>query len=252
MKKDIVLTPAQSKRLIAKGFYKNNYVKKALDSGKIFLCKGTTNSYIFDEYVDYNVDKKRYTTGVVMPGGEFWINNEKLKDIIIDKGNVIEGDISESVNNASNTDIIVKGANAINYARSTAGILIKHPEGGTIQSVVKALYGKRCKLLIPVGLEKEVSFDLDEMSELMSESDCTPDTPRMFSIRTELFTEIEAIKSLSEYKVSAYHIATGGIFGAQGAVRLLLEGEEDSVLEMIELLKSFSCDDEFSNGEKCE
>ncbi|MCK9223806.1 MAG: hypothetical protein M0R46_09040 [Candidatus Muirbacterium halophilum] len=247
MKKDIVLLPSQSKRLIAKAILQSEYFTKRFSENSIYIAKGSTNSYIIEEFLGKKFEKKKFTTGVVLPNDKTWIDNEKLPEYVIDKGKIETKDsIDEIVNELDCNDIIVKGANAINYAKSTAGIFIGHPQAGTISKIFQAYFGRRVKLIIPVGLEKEVSFDLDEVSEMMSESDCTPETPRLFSIRTEIFTEIEAISTLTSGKVRAYHIGTGGINGAQGAVRLLLDGPNEEVLNIVKLKERLPEKDEFS------
>lgn len=247
MKKDIVLIPCQSKRLIAKAILQSEKFTSRFSSSKIFISKGTTNSYIIEEFSGKQIEKEKYTTGVVMPGEKYWIDNEKMPDIIIEKGIMKEGiDSAKELSCFDSTDLILKGANAVNYAKSTAGILIRHPHGGTMNHIFAACFGRRTELIVPVGLEKEVSFDLDEISELMNENDCDPETPRMFSIRAELFTEIEAIEVLTSGKVKAYHIGTGGIYGAQGAVRLLLDGEKEYVEKIIRLKERLPEKDEFS------
>ena len=247
MKKDIILLPCQSKRLIAKALLQSDFFTKRFSSNTIFIAKGTTNSYILEEFSGKEIEKKKYTTGVVMPGNINWIDNSKLPDYIIKNGKLTEiENIDDILNFLGSDDLILKGANAINYAKNTAGILIGHPHGGTVTKIFSSYFGRRTKLLIPVGLEKEVSFDLDEVSEMLNESDCSPDTPRMFSIRTELFTEIEAIATLTTGNVKAYHIGTGGINGAQGAVRLLLDGSEKDIMDIISLKDRLPEKDEFS------
>jgi hypothetical protein len=49
-------------------------------------------------------------------------------------------------------------------------------------------------------------------------------------------TEIQAFAILAGVK--AYHIASGGVGGSEGAVALALEGEEEKVIQAFELAKS--------------
>ncbi|PLX17725.1 MAG: hypothetical protein C0601_06755 [Candidatus Muiribacterium halophilum] len=245
MKKDVVLVPAQSKRLIAKAFLQSEVFSGAIKDKKIIICKGTTNSYVVEEFLKKKIDKERFTTGVVMPGGEYWIENEKMLEYVIDKGVANERNLCDVIKEINPGDIILKGANSINYAKETAGILIRHPEGGTVKRIFEAVFGKRANLIIPVGLEKEVSYDLDEVSLMLSEDDCCEECPRMYSFKAQLFTEIEAIKVLTLGKVSSYHIATGGIKGAQGAIRLLLNGEKEYIEEIEALIERLPLKDEF-------
>jgi len=247
MKKDLVLVPSQSKRFIAKAFLQTDVFSAAMRDKKIIICKGTTNSYIVEEFFKKSIDKEKFTSGVVMPGGEYWIENDKMKEMVIEKGVGKEKDFCEIIDVVEKGDVILKGANSINYAKETAGILIRHPEGGTVSNIVKAVFGKRANLIVPVGLEKEVSYDLDEVSLMLSEEDCQDDCPRMYSFKANLFTEIEAIDVLTQGKVKAYHIATGGIKGAQGAVRLLLNGDKTYIEEIEALVDRLPLSDEFDS-----
>jgi hypothetical protein len=246
MKKDVVLLPCQSKRLIAKAILQTEIVQNAYKNNKIIICKGTTNAYILEEFLKIKIDKRKYTTGVVLPGEKYMFDMEKMPDYVINKGVAEEGTLDEFLNDVKTGDLVFKGANAINYAKGTAGILILDKNSGTMGKIFPKIFGKRLNLIIPVGLEKEVSFDLDEVSIMMNDKDADPDMPRMFSLKANLFTEIEAIKTLTMGKVKAYHIATGGVKGAQGAVRLLLDGHKEYVEELIELVKRLYVEDELS------
>ncbi|MFW5781910.1 MAG: hypothetical protein ACOCWO_01305 [Candidatus Muiribacteriaceae bacterium] len=247
MKQDIVLLPSQSKTLIGKAIWQRKSIERCMsEKRKIVICRGTTNSYLLEEFQKAPLEKERFTTGVVMPGGKYWIDNQKISEKVIDCGILKDFDFEKDMSTLESGDIVLKGANSINYAKSTAGILILNKAGGTLNHIFEAVFGRRVRLIVPAGLEKEVSFDLDEMSEMMGEADCTAETPRLFSIRTDLFTEIEAISVLTEGKVEAYHIATGGIKGAQGAVRLLLDGDKEEVERIVEFTKKLPINDIFT------
>jgi len=64
----VVLTVAESKRLIAKGVTNLDLVKKALHKGMIAIARGTTNGYVAEEILGRKIDKTSYVLGVVLPG----------------------------------------------------------------------------------------------------------------------------------------------------------------------------------------
>lgn len=63
----IVLTPAESKRLIARGVVASATVQAALHAGIVAVAKGTTNSYVVEEFLGKAIDKQRYVTGLRLP-----------------------------------------------------------------------------------------------------------------------------------------------------------------------------------------
>jgi 6-phosphogluconate dehydrogenase (decarboxylating) len=131
-------------------------------------------------------------------------------------------------------DIYIKGANALNYDDNMAGILIGGMDGATIGNVIGHIIGKQVNLIIPIGLEKRTYEDINELYLIASEEDY--EGPRMWPIVGTIITEIEALGILTG--VDAYLYAAGGIAGAEGAVRLLVEGTDEEVEETLELIES--------------
>ncbi|HUV33750.1 MAG TPA: hypothetical protein VMW22_02390, partial [Candidatus Desulfaltia sp.] len=70
----------------------------------------------------------------------------------------------------------------------------------------------------------------------MLASDEDYEGPRMWPLTGTIITEIEALGILTG--VDAYLYSSGGIAGAEGAVRLLVEGADEEVEETLELVKS--------------
>jgi hypothetical protein len=97
--------------------------------------------------------------------------------------------------------------------------------------------GSRARIIIPIGLEKCVATPIEELASEMN----SPDQPRqglvptMWAVRGEIITEIEALESL--LGVRAYHVASGGVAGSEGSVRLLIKGTEEE-LERVSKLES--------------
>lgn len=224
MKLELVLTVAQSKRLIAKGVAAHPVVKTAYSIGTIGICRGTTCSYVAEEFLGREVERFSYTTGVTLPKKPVpAVSSPKtpLHDVIIRQGEVhTDGEtVIEAAKNMQPGDVIVKGANALNYAGGVAGCLVGHPAGGTVGGFWGPLYGRKLHLVIPVGLEKEIAGDILEISRMTVDENPGNSLMPMTGI---MVTEIEAIRILTG--ASAVQIASGGIRGAEGAVRLLVSG----------------------------
>ena len=124
-------------------------------------------------------------------------------------------------------DVFIKGANALNYERRQAGILIGHPTGGTIGAVIGTLVARRVTLIIPVGLEKNIPGDLHEIYGRMVEVSANGSGPMLWPVDGEIFTEVEALELLSGCRAAP--IAAGGIAGAEGSVRIAVWGTADHV-----------------------
>jgi len=237
MKLEIVLTVQQSKRLIARGVRRHPDVLAALENGVIGICRGTTCSAVAEEFLRRPLEHFSYTTGLTLPPKPeppIQPAREKLADIIIRKGDIhTDGPaVFEAAKDMNPGDVIIKGANALNYRSRVAGCLIGHPAGGYAGGFWGPVFGRKLKLIIPVGLEKEIADDILEISEL------TLDSPgaSLMPMTGMIFTEIEAIGVLTG--AGAYQIAAGGIRGAEGAVRLLVSGDKDQIDEVRALCNS--------------
>ena len=237
---EAVLTVAESKRLIAKGVANHPDVLRALSEGTVVVCKGTTNAYVVEELLGREIRRTDYVTGKTFPAHLEAQNltSAKLPDVILRKGQLVEGTNSkEIVAELKCGDVFIKGANAINYERDQAALLIGHPTGGTIGAAIGTLIARRVKLLIPAGLEKNIPGDLDEIAARVDSVDSLDSArdgetgsravPAFWRIPGEVFTEIEALMLLADCDVM--QIAAGGVAGAEGAVRLLLEGDAEQI-----------------------
>lgn len=247
--KQYLITPAAGKRLIARALAQHPSVIKALKSGTLVIIAGTTNGYLAEEILSNigcvkDFSRKRFFRGIVLPPSKPRRDDGRLPDnkgfpgdVIISRGKWQKGktifDVAEDLQEG---DIIFKGANALDISRHQAGIYIGHPQGGTIGAALLAHIGRRVKLILPVGLEKRVNGDLNEIANKLNQNDVIG--PRLLPVPGEVFTEIDAIKFLSG--ASAELIAAGGVAGAEGAVWLLISGNKDEIDSADELITSVS------------
>ncbi|MFH1086233.1 MAG: hypothetical protein V1772_10780 [Chloroflexota bacterium] len=239
MRTEIVLTVSESKRLIAKGVAALDWVQARLRQGIVVVSTGSTNGYVYEELTGQTIDKRAYLTGRTLPakGAPRW-NMARIPDMVfvngapepaMDRYNVLE--------RMQPGDVFIKGANALNYREGIAGVTIGSPTGGTLGALMGPLYGKKLRLLIPVGLEKEVPYDILEASALLAEPDERLGAVHaLWPVQGEIFTEIEAFHTLCG--VEAAPVAAGGLAGAEGALRWLLIGEADDVRRAATLVES--------------
>lgn len=238
MKRQFVLTVAESKRLIAKGVSALPEVQEAMENRTVVVATGTTNAYVLEELWGKKIDKRAYRSGITTPKEPEKDANpqaEKIQDKVFIKGEVADQyDRVTIAPDLKKGDIYIKGANVLNYDDNMAGILIGGMDGATIGNTIGHIIGKQVQLIIPIGLEKLTFEDINELHLLASEEDY--EGPRMWPIVGTIITEIEALSLLTG--VDAYLYAAGGIAGAEGAVRLLVEGTSEEVNEAKELIES--------------
>lgn len=238
MKAEVALTVGESKRLIAKGVAQLDIVRDRLQEGVVMVSSGTTNGYIVEELLGEPMDKRSYVTGRIKPAGKQLRWPKMRPDVVLRNGQLDPAlDRFSAIDVMGAGDIYVKGANALNYQMGVAGILVGHPKGGTIGGVIGSVISRKMHLLIPVGLEKEVAFDIDEVARRIGEPDeGVENVTSLFPIRGLIFTEIEALSTLSG--VDAVQAGAGGISGAEGGVWLLLQGTEEQVKRALEIVEA--------------
>lgn len=238
VKAEVVLTVAESKRLIAKGVAQLQMVRDRLQKGVIMISTGTTNGYLVEELLGERMDKRSYVTGRIKPAGKQLRWPKARHDVVVRDGQLDPTlDRFSAVQVMEAGDIFVKGANALNYRKGVAGVLVGDRRGGTIGGVIGPIIARRICLLIPVGLEKEVAFDIEEVARQIREpGESVGEITSLFPMRGAIFTEIEALRALSG--AEAIQAAAGGISGAEGGVWLLLQGTEDQVSRALEVVEA--------------
>ena len=238
MRYSFVLTVAESKRLIAKGVAAMDEVQRALDSGMVAIAKGSTNSYVVEEILGRKIDKTKYMTGATFPaGGKASISGD-IADVVLRDGQPVEGMTAvESVQEMKAGDVFMKGANALNYEAGVAGIQIGHPTGGTIGATIGTIIARRIIHVIPIGLEKEIPFDIVEAADVCAEDDDIRGyEPTLWPVYGTIVTEIEALDYL--FDVEATAIGAGGLGGAEGSVRLTTFGTAGEISKVEEAISS--------------
>ena len=227
MEAHVILTPAEAKRLIARGVASLSVVRENMEQGMILLCQGSTNGYVQEELLGRPIDKRAFLAGRTLPVKSPPAFPARLPDLVLKDGRPwTEGDKVAALGQMQTGDVVIKGANALNYEKGVAGVLIGHPTGGTLAALLGHVYGRRLHLIIPVGLEKCIGFDIDQVAARLREA--SPQAgPTLWPVRGTIITEIEALRILTG--VEAIQTGAGGIGGAEGAVRLVLQGKEQQV-----------------------
>jgi len=242
MRAQITLTPSESKRLIAKGVAALPSVQNALKNHTIILAGGTTNGFIAEELLGETIEKKStYTVGIVTEG-KTGVSNEgdRIPPFVITKGKARERDFHWKTYLAEMKpgDVFIKGGNAVDHT-GLAAVLASNDMGGTIGAAWGPVMQRGIELIVPIGLEKLVP-DVREAVEFMAghpiDEAIGDKVGLMPLLGATVVTEITALEIL--YNVKAKCIASGGVNGSEGAVILVMDGEEENVKRAFEGISS--------------
>lgn len=232
------LTVAEGKRLIAEGVAHHPEVKKKMQSGMIIITKGTTNTYIAERLTGLDAPHGSFMTGNITPvsRGRIDAGMTKVPEIILVDGKVAEMPLEEALKKLRKDDIVFKGANLLNYEKKQAAVCIGSATGGTTASLRPYTGDDKARLVIPVGLEKEVWGDLEQYEKFLGlNADRISPVPRVWVHRKGyIFTEIEALKVFG--KVEAIPFAAGGIAGREGGISLAIYGDSVEVKKVLAVI----------------
>lgn len=233
----IVLTVSESKRLIAKAVTQMPIVKEALKNGMVIVAKGTTNTYVAEELLGKKIPHGAYVLGRTYPekGGKKLKGAESIKELVLVKGKPREDlSLSEAVRKLEPGDVVIKGANALDYENKLAAVIVGSSSAGTTGKILPYVGARKAHLVIPVGLEKQVTGSpIDIVKKMREPTESLNDIPSMFLLTGHIVTELEALKLLAD--VSVFQAAAGGIGGAEGSVRLVCRGTRQQVLKALKL-----------------
>ena len=237
----VVLNPAESRRLLAKATVALPEVQNAYKNGMIIIGRGITNAFVSEELFGIQVEPKAGQTAGMVCRGITNVNPELPPCTwhVIRQGRVVENaDSNVEILDFGPDDVFFKGANAIDM-EGNAGIFSSSLTGGTIGMAWPILTPRGCHLIMPVGLEKLVPSVIEAArhSGIYYFKYSTGLPAKLIPVTVgKIVTEIQAFAILAG--VRAYHLASGGVGGSEGAVVLALEGEDGRVKKAIGLVKS--------------
>jgi hypothetical protein len=234
-------TPAESKRLIARGVAHCDAVQEALSKAYVVIAGGTTNGFIAQELTGLDVEPQRFTAGTstqrvlcVTPAGE----RDGRIPIVLYKGERVEKTVQEVFADFHLETVVIKGANAVD-TQGNVGVITSGFDGGTVAATIGTMTSTGMRYVFPVGLEKLVPSVPEACRWLGAKrlDYAMGATFGMYCLSHGLvFTELEALAALAG--VEAVHVASGGIGGSEGAVTLAVHGAVEDVEQAIEVAES--------------
>ena len=249
----VVLTPAESKKLIAKAIAKLDTVRQAAKQGMVVIHPSSSTYFIFEELVGAKPKTNHWVCGVVTPRGMcvemammFGGNSPasikhdpgELRGLwAIKNGKVLtENTTAELMEQMTDNDVYIKGVNALD-SQGNVGILVG--ERGGLGVILSAWKKKRFTLIFPAGLEKLIPIPIRQaaMEAKQAKYEYGMGLPAgLFAYpHGKAITEIDAVKKLSG--AVAVPIASGGLGGAEGATTLIIKGTNEQVNNAIKYIE---------------
>jgi len=245
--RQFAITPVMGKRLIGKGMAAHPAIAEVLADGTLVILAGSTNGYVAEEILVRAGQAEGFTRvgfrrGEVFPPGFDASTAAKGAlegDVVLVRGVRQTGqtifDVAEGL---QRSDVVLKGANAVNLRLREAGVLIGHPVAGTALPTIAAAAGRHVRLIVPVGVEKRVDRPILELAGRLNRPDVQG--PGMLPLPGEVFTELDAIALLTGAEATL--MGGGGIYGAEGAVWVGVDGTDGQVQAAAELVGSVSAE----------
>ncbi len=246
-----VLTVAEGKRLIAKSIAQLPQVQMAMKDGIVIICRGTTDTYVAEELIGEKFPHGPFTTGKIYPSknAKKVSGQNPIPEIVLVNGKW-DKDMSfmEALEKLKGGDVVIKGANALDYKNKLAGVCIGAPDSGTTGKFMPYVVARKAHLIIPIGLEKQVTTDLVTLSKKMMEPvESLSYVPSMFLLNGHIVTEIEAVKAFADVEV--FDAASGGIGGAEGSTWLVVRGTKEQVQKAMDVINSVLGEKPFADVE---
>lgn len=235
----VVLTPAESRRLLAKAVAALPEVQSAYKSGRLAILSGGTTSFVLEEVTGEKFTVPQFSMGMNADG----LLTSSLPEGRVNGRTFALGQVSDIpypdfVKTMGRGDAIVKGANAVD-ASGTIGVLLSNENGGAVGSFFGPASARGIPIISPVGLEKQVWSVADAaVGWGQSTLDYSMGLKVGYAVLTNalVVTEIQALAILAG--VRARVVGCGGIAGNEGSVILLMEGAAAKVDDAVRLVES--------------
>jgi hypothetical protein len=249
----VILTPAESKKLIAKAVVNLDVVKQALTDGMVVIHPSSSTYFIFQELTGVKPMTDYWVCGVVAPRGmcvemAMAVGDHSPRTVEFDpgelrgswaikKGEVLtEKPLSELMDQMTARDVFIKGVNALD-TQGNVGVLIG--ESAALGMVLSIWRKKKFTMIYPVGLEKLIPVPVQQAAMEAKQAKYE----YAMGLPTGLFpcpdgktiTEVDAVEILSG--AVAVPVASGGLGGAEGATTLVIKGTNEQVRKAIKFVE---------------
>jgi hypothetical protein len=256
----VSLIPAESKKLISKAIAKMDIFQTALKKGLVILHPSSSSYFLFEEVTGRKPPSNVWVCGLIAPKGtcvemgamlgshassanveEIAYNSAKPNPKtfphcwVFRKGEVSHQEpLGALLEEMGPNDVYVKGVNALDTDGKVGVLWGNLSEGGTAAVVMAAQRQKGFHVIFPAGLEKLIPFSIQEAARETKRFECDYSMGMpcgLLPCDGIVVTELRAIEILSGAR--AIPIAGGGLGGAEGAVTLVIKGDQEQVTKAI-------------------
>ncbi|MEK7848788.1 MAG: hypothetical protein AAB270_07675 [Chloroflexota bacterium] len=259
-------TPTESKKFIAKAVMESDLMKKAAAHGTVAIHPSSSTYFIAEELLGGKPPSNTWVCGVIVPkgtcvemgaaSGARTIVSERPEEsagthnpgafkhtYVIRHGKFSTGiPLDDILGEMGPGDVYIKGVNAIDPQGKVAVLIGNMVEGGTIGRVLAASRRQGFTVLCPVGLEKLIPIPVSQAAKAANRKGYAYSMGMPCSLlpcdgkQVEVVTEVKAVEILSG--ASAVPFAAGGLGGAEGAITLAVEGDDEQVTKVIRVAEA--------------
>lgn len=258
MRAQVSLIPTESKKLIAKAVARMDEVQNALKKGIVAIHPSSSTIFIYEELAGKPPDTEVWVSGIVAPKAACG-SAEMAKSVrsrsegvrvpksefphtwVFEKGEAKTGiPLREILDRMGPESVYMKGVNAVD-PYNAVGILTgdRVEEGGTIGLVAGRAKRQGFKMIFPVGLEKLIPIPMKQAAQeaaFRKSIDYSMGAPcTLFACEGIVVTEPRAIEILTG--ATAVPISAGGLGGAEGAITMIIKGDDVQVSKAIEYVE---------------
>lgn len=258
MRAQVSLIPTESKKLIAKAVARMDEVQNALNKGIVVLHPSSSTIFIVEELIGKLPTTKVWVCGIIASKaacGSAESREQSAKNTaegrkrtpadfphswVIEKGELKSGTrLGDMLSQMGPEDVYIKGVNAID-PYNTVGVLIGNlVEGGTIGLVMSQVKRRGFKVIFPVGLEKLIPIPMQQAAEAAAARNSLDYSMGMpcavLPCEGIVVTEPRAIELLTG--ATAVPISAGGLGGAEGAITMVIKGDDGQVTKAIDYIE---------------
>lgn len=251
MKALVTLTGSESKRLVAQGVAELEIVQRALRNGIIAVDAGSSGAYVSDELarrlsIELEAsDLRDYIIGVIAEDGSCVEAVASLKLPVFIKGSVDyvqfpAENFSKFFPRMGSSDIFIKGGNAIDIHGNVGGLCAANGGGHLGMWLPHALVAG-IPVIVPITLNKTIPTTIERVVQELGIQKVSPKfchgmAVGMLPMPGLVIREIEALQILAG--VEAIPVAGSGLGSGEGAVTLLLNGEDHNVKKAWKIVQS--------------
>jgi|WetSurMetagenome_2_1015567.scaffolds.fasta_scaffold29585_3 hypothetical protein len=254
MRAQVTLLPNESKKLIAKALANMDEIKTAIKDGLVALHPSSSTLFLVEEILGKVPETEVWMCGAITPRAacgddavKVWMTTHPEArgkggpesfpfSWVIEKGKLSQGEtLAGLFARMGPKDVYVKGVNAIDPQEKVGVLIGNEVEGGTIGKVIAAQRQKGFAVIYPVGLEKLIPVSIQEAAaaakDRLNLDYCMGSRCSLLVCEGKVVTELKAIELLTG--ATAVPISAGGVDGAEGAITLVISGEDKQVKKAI-------------------